>query len=270
MSPVAIVGFGGLFSGGPDVETFWRNVARGVDAGRPVPPGRWISSPEQSYRPGSVVPDKTYSTWCCTLDEIPLPDEIRRRDPALLDGLDPVCHLALTAASQAVQSAHWSGVDKHRVGVILGHIVLPTEAASAMAREVVLRTFEKRVFETVGGVREPAPNVASRLTDRRNRRVAALPAEFIAEWFDFGGPAFTLDAACASSLYALKLAVDELQSGRVDVMLAGGLSRPDCQYTQIGFAQLQALSKRGRCAPSPRRRTAWSSAKGPGCSCSNG
>ncbi len=32
-------------------------------------------------------------------------------------------------------------------------------------------------------------------------------------------------------------------------MLAGGLSRPDCQYTQMGFAQLQALTKSGRCAP---------------------
>ena len=32
-------------------------------------------------------------------------------------------------------------------------------------------------------------------------------------------------------------------------MLAGGMSRPDCQYTQMGFAQLKALSRRGRCAP---------------------
>src|SRR5438128_1875770 len=59
----------------------------------------------------------------------------------------------------------------------------------------------------------------------------------------------TLDAACASSLYALKLAVDELAAGRADAMLAGGLSRPDCLYTQMGFSQLRALSPSGRCAP---------------------
>ena len=63
------------------------------------------------------------------------------------------------------------------------------------------------------------------------------------------GAAFTLDAACASSLYALKLAIDELRSGRADVMLSGGVSRPDPLYTQMGFSQLRALSARGK--PSP-------------------
>ena len=32
-------------------------------------------------------------------------------------------------------------------------------------------------------------------------------------------------------------------------MLAGGVSRPDCLYTQMGFAQLRALSPGGRCSP---------------------
>src|SRR5262249_21396732 len=49
--------------------------------------------------------------------------------------------------------------------------------------------------------------------------------------------------------YALKLAVDELQAGRADAMLAGGVSRPDCLYTQMGFSQLRALSPSGRCSP---------------------
>src|SRR5581483_10198196 len=38
-------------------------------------------------------------------------------------------------------------------------------------------------------------------------------------------------------------------SGRADAMLAGGLSRPDSLYTQMGFAQLRALSPSGRCSP---------------------
>ncbi len=32
-------------------------------------------------------------------------------------------------------------------------------------------------------------------------------------------------------------------------MLTGGVSRPDCLYTQMGFSQLRALSPSGRCAP---------------------
>jgi hypothetical protein len=61
--------------------------------------------------------------------------------------------------------------------------------------------------------------------------------------------AWTLDAACASSLYAVHLACEELLAGRADAMLAGGLSRPDCLYTQMGFSALRALSPSGRCSP---------------------
>ena len=64
---------------------------------------------------------------------------------------------------------------------------------------------------------------------------------------------YTLDAACSSSLYALKLACDALRAGRVDAMLTGGVSRPDPLYTQMGFSQLRALSPRGRATPLDRR-----------------
>src|SRR5205823_463947 len=84
---------------------------------------------------------------------------------------------------------------------------------------------------------------------RLNRRAAGLPAAVLAEALGLQGGCYTLDAACASSLYALKLAVDELLAGRADAMLTGGLSRPDSLYTQMGFSQLHALSPSGRCAP---------------------
>ena len=76
-----------------------------------------------------------------------------------------------------------------------------------------------------------------------------MPAGVLASALGLGGGTSTVDAACASSLYALKLACDELVAGRADAMLAGGLSRPDSLYTQMGFCQLRALSRTGRCAP---------------------
>ena len=33
---IAIVGLGGIFPGAADLETFWRNIANGVDSGQPV------------------------------------------------------------------------------------------------------------------------------------------------------------------------------------------------------------------------------------------
>src|SRR5439155_677024 len=59
----------------------------------------------------------------------------------------------------------------------------------------------------------------------------------------------TIDAACASSLYAIKLAIDDLLEGRADAMLAGGMARPDPLYTQMGFSQLLAVSPSGACRP---------------------
>ncbi len=82
--------------------------------------------------------------------------------------------------------------------------------------------------------------------------MVSYPAALVCQAFGFGGTSFTLDAACASSLYALKLACDELRSFRADAMITGGVSGADSLYTQIGFSQLQALSRSGRCAPFDR------------------
>lgn len=79
--------------------------------------------------------------------------------------------------------------------------------------------------------------------------MTGLPAGLVARALGLGGGSYTLDAACASSLYSMKLACDELRSGRADAMLAGGVSRPDSLYTQMGFTALSALSPSGRCSP---------------------
>src|SRR5690606_14846091 len=76
-----------------------------------------------------------------------------------------------------------------------------------------------------------------------------LPAAILAKSLGVTGGSYTLDAACASSLYAIRLAVDELRAGRLDAVLTGGVSRPDSLYTQMGFSQLRALSPTGVCSP---------------------
>src|SRR5262249_4559400 len=89
----------------------------------------------------------------------------------------------------------------------------------------------------------------SATTESLNRYVTGLPAGVVAQALGLSGGCWALDAACASSLYAIKFAVDELRAGRADAILAGGVSRPDCLYTQMGFSQLHALSPSGRASP---------------------
>ncbi|AGA27885.1 type I polyketide synthase [Singulisphaera acidiphila] len=239
---VAIVGIGGIFPQSPDLDRFWANVAGGIDTTREVPRGRWLLDVADAYDSRVGAPDRVYATRGGFIEDFQLDPNGLNLDRAELGRLDPMFHLALHAGRQAWQSAVTANLDRSRVGVVFGNIVLPTETSSALAREVLGRT----IAEQVGAVDQTADHDRG---EPLNGYVAGLPAGILAKALGLGGGTYTLDAACASSLYALKLAADELLAGRADAMLTGGLSRPDPLYTQMGFSQLRALSASGR--PSP-------------------
>lgn len=51
VTPIAIVGMGGIFPDAPDLGAFARNIFAGRDAARPAPPGRWILDPRDAVLP---------------------------------------------------------------------------------------------------------------------------------------------------------------------------------------------------------------------------
>jgi acyl transferase domain-containing protein len=65
---------------------------------------------------------------------------------------------------------------------------------------------------------------------------------------DFGGVNYTVDAACASSLTAVYQGVLELESGRSDMVLAGGIDTVQGPFGYLCFSKTRALSPRGRCS----------------------
>ena len=238
---IAIVGLGGLFPGASSLEEFWQIIAAGRDTSRSVPPGRWRLNPADILHPAPGTPDRVYTDRACFIEGFALDPAGLNLAPDLLAQLDPVVHLVLAAGRDAFASAKTVSLDRSRVGIVLGHIALPTESASRLCEEILTPLLEQ---ETFGRGTWPALK-----THPLNRYVAGLPAGLLAQGLGLGGGTRTLDAACASSLYALKLACDELHAGRADAMLAGGVSRPDSLYTQMGFAQLRALATTGRCTP---------------------
>jgi acyl transferase domain-containing protein/3-hydroxymyristoyl/3-hydroxydecanoyl-(acyl carrier protein) dehydratase len=242
---IAIVGMGGIFpSAGPAPTTaarLWDLVLGAIDASRDVPAGRWLLPPERCFAAGAGVADRVYSKRGYFIDPFTFDAAGLDLPVELLAELDPLFHLTLYAGTQAFDPAATATLDRRRVGVILGNIALPTEKASALAREYLGRTFAEKAHAV------PMPRL--RHVEPLNRYVAGLPAGVLAKALGLGGGAFTLDAACASSLYAVLLAAEELRAGRVDAMLAGGVARPDCLYTQMGFSQLRALAPSGRAAP---------------------
>ncbi|MCA9243697.1 MAG: hypothetical protein KDA32_07090 [Phycisphaerales bacterium] len=88
--------------------------------------------------------------------------------------------------------------------------------------------------------------------DRPDAAIGLVPnlaASRIANRLDLGGPAYTVDAACASALVAVDQAVGELRSGRCDLVLAGGVHHCHDITLWSVFARLGALSPSGRIRP---------------------
>ncbi|GAA2509204.1 beta-ketoacyl synthase N-terminal-like domain-containing protein [Streptomyces longisporus] len=76
-----------------------------------------------------------------------------------------------------------------------------------------------------------------------------LPAHVVAAALGLDGPRHTLDAACSSALYAIKLACAQLATGRADLMLAGGVCAPDPTVIHLSFSDLHAYPPDGFSQP---------------------
>jgi PfaB family protein len=238
---IAVVSLSGVFPGAVDCDQFWRNIRQKVDTTRPVSENRW-GAPFEWISADTFDVDKAYSRNACWIDQFSFDPSGFDISTALLLDMDPMCQWVLHASRQALKNTRMAPMDKRRMGVIIAAIALPTEMSSAISRDIMgLQLIQEKPDQ--GGIRPMPPAMAL------SGRVVGFPAAMVSQALGLGGPNYTLDAACASSLYSVKLACDELRSHRVDAMIAGGVSRPDSLYTQIGFSQLRALSPSGRCAP---------------------
>ena len=226
--PIAVVGQGMRFPGARTPDDLWNQVINQRTAFRPVPADRWPVPVARVFEAGSPRLDKVYVTYGAFLEPSDLPEP-----PASLSAdrpEDPLFHLTATIGAEAWHDGVTAGLSPRRVGVALGNLFLPTETNSAWGR----RCHQDHEAPATMGP---------------DRWSAHGPAQWLAQSLGLEGGAQTVDAACASSLYALGLAMHRLWRGEVDAMLAGGVSRPDCFYTQMGFCQLRALSRGG--APRP-------------------
>lgn len=73
------------------------------------------------------------------------------------------------------------------------------------------------------------------------------PADLIGHRYGFTGPRTVVSTACSSSTTVLGWAAAQIEDGRADVMLAGGVEGL-CLFALAGFHGLKATSA-GRCAP---------------------
>jgi acyl transferase domain-containing protein/phosphopantetheinyl transferase len=257
---VAIVGMSVLLPGAPDLASYWRNLVGGVDAITEVPPEKWDGT---HYAPGERRADKVYCRRGGFVDELAevdvtgfgiMPNSVPATEPDQL--------IALRVAAQAVADAGGPDrlpADRAKAGVVLGRGGYLTPGLVRLDQRV--RTASQLV-RTLG---ELLPDLdADRLdavrqafTDQLGPEapesaiglVPNLAASRLANRLDLRGPAYTVDAACASSLIAVDHAVRELATGRCDVVLAGGVHHcHDITFWSV-FNQLGALSPSERIRP---------------------
>ena len=243
---VAVVAMSAVFPGSDNLPAFWENLTKQKNSVCDMPEDAFHGASDWLFRPASF-PDKAYSKKACLIKDFRFNPDGFDLNPELLSGLDPLHQWALSAARDCIQPISLRSYDKKRIGVILAAIALPTRYSSRLSGSLLFNgMFDKP--ESFGDSHTMTFSNAESVCSR----VVGTPAALVARAFGFGAGSMTLDAACASSLYAVKLACDELLSFRADVMFAGGVSGADTLYTQIGFSQLKALSASGRCAPFDR------------------
>ena len=252
-----------LLPGAADLDAYWRNLLAGTDAITDVPDGRWDAD---YYRPdsatGPAVADQVYCRRGGFVDEL-ADVEVTRFGimPNSVPGTEPDQLIALNVAAAALADAGGEDrlPDRHRIGVVLGRGGYLTPGLVRLDQRV--RTAGQLV-RTLG---ELLPDLDSGQLDRVREAfterlgpdspesaiglVPNLAASRVANRLDLRGPAYTVDAACASSLVAVDQAVSELASGRCDVMLAGGVHHCHDITLWSVFSQLRALSPSQRIRP---------------------
>ncbi len=252
--PIAIVGQGCVLPGCRTPQELWAAVKSGRSLLSHLPANGWridaneyLSSAAGKHATTPVRSDIGGFVQTAAAD---LALDGLRITRGELEALDPVVQWSVHAAVAALADAKISSaaIEPARGGVILGNLSYPTRSLSQLYESLVLG-------ETAIG----SPASAT------NRFMSGLPALLTAQALGFTGPSFCLDAACASGLYAIKLACDKLQRGECDLMVAGGVNASDPLFIFSGFATLNALSQTGRSRPFHREADGLVPSEGAAC-----
>lgn len=256
---IAIVGMAGIFPKAPDVATFWQNILDKVDAVVEAPPG-WGA--DLVHDPTSSASDRVYTDRGGFLSGLARFDPFDYGIlPRSIDGGDPEHFIALRIAREALADAGYLDrpFNREATAVILGRGNYGNHGYGTLFQHTVVVDQTIRLLATL----HPEYS-ASELAGIKQQLRASLPpfdhdtapslvpsvmCGRIANRLDLMGPAYAVDAACASSLIAVDLAIRELTSGKADMALAGGIHVSTTFPIQVVFCQLGALSRNGAVRP---------------------
>jgi acyl transferase domain-containing protein len=258
---IAIVGVGAVLPDAPDTAAFWENVKGGRYSINETPSDRWDTG--LYWDPDPAAPDKTYSKiggwvrdweWNPRGWRLPIP-------PTVGDQMDLTQKWAIAATRQALIDFGYPDrpLDRDRTAVVLGNAmagdkhyltalrIFYPEFAVELERAGSFRGLQPELQKQIlHDVREAVGRKMPMITeDTMPGELANVIAGRIANLFDFHGPNFVVDAACASAMAGITAAIEGLEEGDYDSVITGGVDANMSASTFVKFCKIGALSATG-------------------------
>jgi acyl transferase domain-containing protein/NAD(P)-dependent dehydrogenase (short-subunit alcohol dehydrogenase family) len=258
---IAIVGVGAIMPDAPNAAAFWDNIKAGRYSISEVTPDRW--DPAVYYDPDHNAPDKTYSKiggWVREAVWEPLKWRLAI-PPKVIEGMDHAQRWAIACTRDAL--ADYGYPDRplatERTAVILGN-AMGGEKHYLTVMRAHFPEYARELDETASFAALPAAlrrDIAREWRARIGDRLPpitedTMPGELsnclagrIANVFNFHGPNYVCDAACASAMAAIHAVAEGLIAHDFDVAITGGVDRNMGASSFIKFCKIGALSGSG-------------------------
>ncbi|MBG1267074.1 type I polyketide synthase [Nostoc sp. WHI] len=249
-NPIAIVGMASLLPKARNLREYWQNIVNKIDCITDVPSTHW--SVEDYYDPNPrTTEDKTYCKRGGFLPEVDFNPMEFGIPPSILEVTDVSQLLSLVVAKEAMEDAGYGEkreFSRETVGVILG-VAMAKQLGMPLSARLEYPIWEK-VLKSSGLSDEDTQKIVDKIKSAYVKwdenafpgMLANVVAGRIANRLNFGGMNCVVDAACASSFGALKMAISELVEHRSDMMLTGGVDTDNTIMAYISFSKTPAVS----------------------------
>ena len=199
--PIAIVGMSGRFPGAESVEEFWENLKGGVESIRRLSEDELLAA----NVPLEKIRDPKYVPVTASLDGVEMFDaEFFGVSPREANITDPQHRLFLESAWSALEHAGYDPAQTdRRIGVFAG-------ARPNSYRELVHQSLDEL---------DPSTSFQTLISNEKD-----FLSTRVSFRMDLIGPSMTIQTGCSTSLVAIQLACQALQTGQCNMALAGGVS----------------------------------------------
>ncbi|MEI6897598.1 MAG: beta-ketoacyl synthase N-terminal-like domain-containing protein [Psychromonas sp.] len=252
MENIAIVGIANLFPGSSAPQEFWTQLLNKQDNRTPITATEMGVDPA-TYLGNKGESDKFYCMYGGYIRGFEFDASAftaRGLNGDYLNQLDALNKWGLYVTEQALKDAgYWGSEALNHCGLILGNLSFPTKSSNHLFLPFYHHVVENALQQLTTSDFKLTNFTAPQGIHPDNALVAGYPSALLAKAAGLGGTHFSLDAACASSCYSLKLACDYLHTGKADMMLAGAVSGADPMFVNMGFSIFQAFPANNKHAP---------------------